>query len=136
MKIITIINEDASQSNGGITDRVKTFEDACDVLGIKGEIFTASLHEDLANDCAAIKAFTKLLIITRALNEGWTPDWNNNSEYKYYPWFKMGRGFVLNDVLCLCTGAAVGSRLCFKNEQLAEYAAKQFNSIYKDFFTL
>jgi len=110
-----------------ITDRVKTFQDACNVLGITWDGAPSVLKQPDE------VAYGQLKIIVGALNEGWTPDWNNNSEYKYYPWFKMDRGFVLNDVDYHCTDTHVGSRLCFKNEQLAEYAAKQFLSIYKAF---
>jgi hypothetical protein len=75
-------------------------------------------------------------VICRVLNEGWSPDWNNSSEYKYYPWFKMsglglsydGYGFTHSDTY-------VGSSPCFKSSELAEYAGKQFISIYKDFLS-
>jgi hypothetical protein len=32
--------------------------------------------------------------------------------------------------------ASVGSRLCFKSRELAEYAGKQFIDIYTDFFII
>lgn len=74
-----------------ITDRIKTFEDACKEIG---EPPATILHCDDTTDEAAYK---KLKVIVNALNEGWKPDWNNTSEYKYYPWFeyKKGIGFVL-----------------------------------------
>ena len=111
-----------------ITDRVKTFDDACEVLGINRLTFSDSDTPDEI-------AYKKIKIIVKALNEGWAPNWDNSSEYKYYPWFDMTKnGFsgVFSDRWFACT--TVGSRLCFKNAELAKYAGTQFNSIYKDFF--
>jgi hypothetical protein len=118
-----------------IMERVKTYEDACKVLGLNP---SDQLPSTNSKDAAAIIAYAKLFIIARALNEGWVPDWNNSSQYKYYPWFDMraGSGFS-NDVYGgSYTTSGVGSRLCFKSEELARYAGKQFLSIYKDAFTL
>lgn len=127
---------------GKITERVKTFEDACEVLGVEGEIFAGSLHDALSGDAKSIAAEIKLILIIRALNQGWKPDWNDDDEYKYYPWWDMEQsksnptGFGLLSVDCFSTGSSVGSRLCFKSEELAQYAAKQFTDLYKDYFTL
>lgn len=113
-----------------ITDRVKTFEDACSVLGISaGQILNS---EDTIDEAA----YKKLKVIARALNEGWKPDWNNSNEYKYYPYFNMRGGFVFYVDGCRDQHSGVGSRLCFKNRQLAEYAAKQFEAIYSDYFII
>ena len=113
-----------------ITDRIKTFEGACKELGINP---SQLLSCDDTSDEAAYK---KLKVIVKALNQGWIPDWNNSSEYKYYPWFNLKGGFVFFVYDYHFQYSAVGSRLCFRSRELAEYAAKQFESIYKDFFTI
>jgi hypothetical protein len=113
-----------------ITDRVKSFEDACKVTGGDPESrgFTVGSTDEIA--------YKKLKTIISALNEDWKPDWNNSNEPKYYPWFYQNApGFRLHDVICGYTASCVGSRLCFKSRELAEYAVKQFFSLYKDFFT-
>jgi hypothetical protein len=118
-----------------ITDKVKTFDDACKVLGIDPvkAICTPPKH-CLANEARAMVAYGKLLLICRALNDGWSPDWDNDNEYKWYPWFYMNKpGFRLGSVLCGYAGSVVGSRLCFSSEELARYAAKQFEDLYRDF---
>lgn len=116
-----------------ITDRIKTYKDACEVLGIDP-------HESLPfNFSDHVIAYCKLVIIIKALNEGWTPNWKDESEYKHYPWFYMDKGasgFCLYGVFYLCTYSSVGSRLCFKNSELAEYAVKQFLDLYKTYMTL
>ena len=113
-----------------ITDRVKTFEDACNVLGVTPSFTSIDTSDEIA--------YKKLKIIVRALNEGWQPNWNNSGEYKHYPWFYMDpkRGFVLYYVYCNLTYSSVGSRLCFRSEELAQYAATQFVDLYKQLFTL
>ena len=123
-----------------ITDRIKTFEDACKVLGIEQGTFKIGVIENSPMDDAfeSIQAYTKLIIIAKALNEGWTPDWSDSDEYKYVPWFKEKSGFGLAYFDCgrWVTYTAVGSRLCFKTKDLAIYAATQFADIYNDFLTI
>lgn len=112
-----------------ITERIKTFEDACKELELDPAY---ELSHILSKD---VMAYLKLKIIIRALNEGWTPDFTNGNEYKYYPWFKFvpGSGFSLNVVRFGRTLTNVGARLCFKERKLAEYAATQFIDIYNDY---
>jgi len=111
---------------------IKTFEDACEELGIDPETVT------LKNDSSDEVAYKKLKVVVRAINQGWVPDWDNKSQYKYWPWFNLssGSGFSFS---CSCYGYAstyVGSRLCFESEAKSDYAAKQFNELYKQFFTI
>lgn len=113
-----------------ITDRIKTFEDACAETGINpnDENFRIGTPDEIA--------YKKLKVIVKALNEGWFPNWNKSSEYKWRPWFYLDSpGFRFHDTYCGRTGSTVGSRLCFKSEELCEYAAKQFIDLHKDFFT-
>ena len=120
-----------------VTDRIKTYEDACEELGISPSNWHISFVKDEAGDANSIIAFGKLQIIARALNEGWQPNWDNSGEYKYYPWFYMSpSGFRYNVCANDCTFSFVGSRLCFKSKELAIYAGQQFLSLYKDFMTI
>jgi hypothetical protein len=120
-----------------IMDQVKTYEDACKLLGIDPQE-RLPFEDPGSKDDAAINAYAKIFIISKALNEEWTPDWKNSSQPKYYPWFDMqaGSGFSYDGCVNSRSGSCVGSRLCFKSRELAEYAGKQFLSIYKDAFTL
>jgi hypothetical protein len=114
-----------------ITDRIKSFQDACEVLRI---------HEDdimQDSDSADEQAYKKLKVICKALNEGWQPNWQDQREYKYYPWFKMsGSGLSCRGYGYYCSGSGVGSRLCFESGELAKYAGEQFVLIYSDFMTI
>lgn len=109
-----------------ITDRVKSYGDACVALGLPVYIFSNGESPDEV-------AYMKLKTIIKALNEGWVPDWENSQEYKYYPWWQIKGGFELYYVDYYYSTSFVSSRLCFKNRELAEYAAKQFKDLYKDY---
>ena len=115
-----------------IMDRVKSFDDACKVLSVRpSDVISSSDNKDEV-------AYKKLKVIIKALNEGWIPDWKNNRQYKYYPWWDLssGSGLSLYDVFNQSSYSGVGSRLCFKSEELAQYAAKQFIDIYTEFFII
>lgn len=65
-----------------ITDRVKSFEDACQVLGISTNV--PEVKGLPRKHQKAIIANYKLIVIAEALNEGWKPNWQDSDEYKYY----------------------------------------------------
>jgi len=71
-----------------ITDKIKTFDDACKAIGLAGpEALPELLQEKYAAIVPShIKAQLKLEIITLALNEGWQhiPD---GQHWAYWPWF-------------------------------------------------
>lgn len=124
---------------------IKTYEDACAALKMNPETLPAveGLPEKHQK---SITAYFKLIIIAEALNEGWAPDWKDHDQLKYYPWFYMdnenkntspGVGFSYH--VCGYVGlsaSGVGSRLCFKTEDLAEYAGQQFTELYKEYMFL
>ncbi len=113
-----------------VKERVKTFNDACAELGVNFQPNPADTPDEVA--------YKQLKIIVRALNEGWEPDFSNSSEYKWYPFFDVypGFGFSASNADCTRATTDVGARLCFKSEDLAIYAAKQFTSIYQEYLTI
>jgi hypothetical protein len=118
--------------NQKITDRVKTYEDACTALGLNYRLEIDRM-KNLSSDEAA---YIQIKTIIQALNEGWKPNWDDSSEYKYYPWFYMQDSqFVYLDYDCLSHSLA-GSRLCLRTAELAKYVATQFQSEYKAFFLI
>ena len=146
-----------------VTDRVKTFNDAVEELGEEHEAVKAyrAVEWYLRDQMSDIKAYLQLRIITAALNEGWEPQFVRG-EYRWYGWYDLiskedyealsdeekGRCVGRSNVYANAYGGLVysyavyasssshtsnGSRLAFKSEKLAEYAAKQFIEIYADF---
>lgn len=123
--------------NRKITDRVKTYEDACAVLGIDPHASMPDTSDCPKEDKRAYIAFHKLVVITRALNEGWRPDWSNAGQPKWFNWW-----YTNGNAGLACAGsydapslavAHFGSRLCFKSEALADYAAKTFKGLYEEY---
>jgi hypothetical protein len=125
------------------TARIKTYEQACKKLGINPKALPG-VSKLPVKDRKAIIAHYKLVKIAQALNGEWKPNWNDNSEGKYYPWFEVkadakrpsGFGFSGADCGSWRTCTAVGSRLCFKSSELAVYAGKQFAKLYQEYFLM
>lgn len=121
-----------------ITDRVKTYEDACKVLGVEPINEQNAKAQGFRSDEIARR---KLETIAAALNEGWKPDWNNTDQYKYYPYFYIqenAKGKGSAGLSCACTtyaasnaNARFGSLLCFYASRLARYAGNQFTDLYE-----
>ena len=122
-----------------IKDKVKSFEDACKVLDITPSVpVVTGIPEKYQKP---LIANYQLMVIAEALNEGWTPDWSNGEWDKWYPWFDMddsssaGR-FSFYGAVLQYSYSNVGSRLCFKSEELADYAATQFLELYRELFVI
>ena len=117
-------------------DHVKSYEDACRVLGVEPVDEQAMAAAGFRADDIARR---KLETITAALNDGWKPDWNDTGQYKYVPcfWIKPRPGQTSAGLANANahyapsrTTAHFGSRLCFKNAAVARYAANQFTELY------
>ena len=113
-------------------ETIRTFEDACAKIGVDP---SSVIKEDDASDEIAYK---KLKVITRAINNGWTPDWNNTNQQKWYPWFKLSSGFGFRVSCCdyVFADTGSGSRLCFESKEMSTYAGTQFIDIYEQFITI
>lgn len=115
-----------------ITERIASFEDCCVEAG--EDPADRKFHEGEADEVA----YRKLKVIVKAYNEGWVPNWNDDNEAKWYPWFYMNQpGFRLRAIGCIITfsDSTGGSRLCFKSEALAKHAVSMFLDIYKTLYT-
>lgn len=156
-----------AESNRPVTERVKTFDDACHELGEAHplvqhlNLFEHHLadHLDGMDD---VLAYLKMRIVAAALNEGWTPDWGNKDEYKWYPWYYILTEEEYNDLdddaKCRVVGRAYlsanaygglvyssadsvstysyahyGARLAFKSKELAVYSGQQFGELWASF---
>ena len=140
-----------------IRDRVKTFEDACTVLGIDPDEWKKR-HLMFDKD---VLAYLKLRVIAKALNEGWYQKFTED-ERRYYPWFYIITKEEYDNLSAeekrRCVGRAYnnayaygglvyahavvassysyannGARLAFSNYDLAVYAGIQFIDIWADF---
>lgn len=112
-----------------LLEKIKSFNDACDHLGIDPK---SVYHE---SDTKDEKAYKKLKVIAKSLNNGWYPNWSDNSEYKYCNYFHMNKGVFtdINSVYCSKTNMGVPSALCFKTSELAQHCAKIALKEYEDY---
>ncbi len=122
-----------------ITEKVKSFEDACKVLKRDTSLPDFSMIPE--KDRKPLIAHYKLTVICEALNEGHVHDWNNGKWDKWYPWFYMSGSSSsgrFSFVVSVDQGSLsdCGSRLCFKSEELADYAGKQFEELYREYFVM
>lgn len=146
-----------------VTERIKTFEDACQELGEEHPFVVAYRTVEEIDECSGdIEVYLKLRIIVAALNEGWTPELKEG-ETLYYPWHWLYTQSEIDDMdederkdrrmmstgdyateyagfACASSAAApsfttayFGSRLRLKNHELAAYCGKQFIEIWADF---
>lgn len=82
------------KDNRPVTERIKTFDDACNELRIRaneGDELADKLIKDLtmlSPYTPDLLAYIQLRIITYALNEGWEPTFHE-TEYRYYPVFLL-----------------------------------------------
>ena len=160
--VLTLVDE-PKEDNRPVTERIKTFEDAVDILGDEHQAvidYYAIADKTCTED---ILAFAKLRVIAEALNEGWKPKFDGD-ECRYYPWFyiytkeeyekldedekKECRVVCRSSYSSVASGGLVyaianyassdsysyyGSRLAFKTRELGEYCGKQFIDIWADF---
>lgn len=115
---------------------IKTFEDACKKVRITTTLPDVSglMDDDLRKP---VIAAYKLMVIYKAINDSWRPDWSNWDQLKYYPWFGvLSSGFGFSSSICGYGYAhtGVGSRLCTDTREKALYIATQFENLYKDYF--
>jgi hypothetical protein len=87
--VLTLVDEQ-KVDNRPVTERIKTFDDACNALGDEHPLVTqyrltaaAYKGDPMTEDFIA---YLKLRIIVAALNEGWEPKFTED-EYRYFPWF-------------------------------------------------
>ncbi len=116
---------------------IKTFEDACKVLNLDAAKVIPDFSLFPVEEQEPMKAHAKLIIIAKAINGDWTPNWTDG-RWKYYPWFEMGSpsggGLSCDDYGSWDTYSVVGSRLCFENREKAIYAGQTFEELYKTYF--
>ena len=153
--VLTLVDEKPQN----VMERVKTFKDACNELGIEHDKWVQD-KKDLGLEADVI-AYLKLRIIAAALNEGWKPQFTTD-EYRYFPWFYLytqseidemseeeksrvvfrsfyfanangGVAYAVTFIGSSYTDAGIGSRLAFKTRELAEYAGRQFVEIWADY---
>ncbi len=111
---------------------IESFEDACIKLGISSDLpKIIGIGDKITNKFLAEHQLTTII---KALNNGWYPNWNDSTEYKYWAWFNLSCGFSYYDVYYSTTLATAPSALCLKSNELALYCSQKFLHLYKDYY--
>ena len=113
-----------------ITERVKTVEDACEILGSKDEeVQNLRQLQVLDSPPQKLLDYQKLVVVIKALNEGWYPNFEKD-EPKYYPWFNICGGQALDCVYCY-SNTGIPAPALLKSDELVKYATSQFLDLYR-----
>lgn len=117
-----------------ITDRVKTFEDACKIKGVNPDD-VLPYHKYSSPFEIALNGIAKIWTIIEVINEGWVADMTDTNQPKFYPWFEQrsGSGLSYLGYVTWRSSTYCGVRFALKNKENAIYVGKQFISIYEEF---
>lgn len=85
--------------------------------------------EEWDNSCVMLRNIFKIK------RGKWKPDWNDSSQYKWFPYFSCssGFGFEYSYSIFEYSTSYVGSRLCLPTEKLSNSVAKEFLPIFEKF---
>ena len=113
-----------------ITDSIKTVDEALEATGRMYAIAT-ELQERFSK---RTRALWELEAIAEALNEGWKPDFKDDEKKRYIPRFSIEHGkFEFLAVLEVDEEVDNSDAICFESYELAEYAGRQFTSVFERF---
>lgn len=113
---------------------IKSFDD---ILKISGKTLEDILIYKSPKTTREIRlnAFSKIELIKEVVNQGWIEDWNNNNEYKYYPWFNFDSGgFRFYGSYSGYSGFDSGLAF-YKTKKISDFVGKTFLKEYKEFTT-
>lgn len=109
-------------------DDINSYEDACDILGDRNYSDKISVEEKL-------KTIIKAVNYLDNNSKEWKPDFTNNNEYKYIPYFqyKNGSGWLVYYVYAYCSFSYAPVWLYFKSRSTAEKIANKFIVYYNNY---
>ena len=120
-----------------IIDRIKSYEDACEDLGID-PVEDLPFKNAKNNRQEAANAFHMLDLITESLMEGKRLDWEDANQAKWDPVFNKynsgsGFRFLVSSNGWTAASAAGGARLCVDTQEKSNYLGTQFLAIWNKF---
>ena len=114
-----------------MSQEINTIEEAFKSQGLETQMPTLQEIPEKYRD--AVLAAYQLMVINDAVNENIEPNWEDSSELKYEPYFRMASEFAYLDFVYINLNSIVGSRLCFHSRDKAKHAATVFKDVYKRF---
>lgn len=138
---ITLTKEQVAQINEQkqLDALTCTLQDCIDYLG-KDDLEVINLRQlQKINVSEHIVANQSAVILVKALNEDWTPNWNDSNEYKYFIWWNMqDNNFSYYYFNHRHSGSYASARLCLKSSKLCQEIGKnkEFVKIFKSFLLI
>lgn len=116
-----------------IIDKIKDFDDILELSGYESEEEFLPYKKPKNKKEIKLNNIARLQLISEVYNEGWVEDWNNNQQYKYYPYFnKSSYSWVVYGCDYYCGSSSVGSLVYFKDKEKALDAGNKFIKIYSE----
>lgn len=135
-KIKNVGNEIYIVSDNEITKYVKTWEHVCGLLNINIDKFNVC-YKNLSKPELALK---RLICIIKCLNQEWIPNFDDQNEYKYTPYFDLRTKPNNNSSFSYIFYSSwfylsnVGAGLLFKNKELMLHCVEYFLTDYEQYF--
>ncbi len=130
-----------------LKDRIKTWEDCAEELGIDPVRSLPypnpkpNMDDEFGeSDEKAQNAFFKLTKIHRLFKAGTVLDYTDTNQPKWYAWFKhtgkkaAGFAFSSSHTLYVFSNTAVGPRLSNTTDENIRYITTQFSDLYNDLY--
>lgn len=106
-------------------------EDDQEVLNLR-QLQKVEISEHIISNQSAV-------VIVKALNKNWIPDWNDPDECKYFIWWNMQTNDFSYNYYFVCKSRSdVSARLCLKSLKLCQDICenKEFVKIFKSFMLI
>lgn len=116
-----------------------TLQDAIDYLGEDDQDVLDLKQLEKAKVSKHIIANQSAVVIIKAVNGDWTPNWNDSNESKYFIWWDMQtNNFSYGNYGNWHSRSDVSARLCLKNSKLCQDIGKnkEFVKIFKTFMLI
>lgn len=108
--------------------KIETIEDAIEYLTENDEDV-----KELSTLTPNTKSYNylALIVVVKALNQGWIADWSNTDEKKWVLWFYLGKNFSHYHSNWHYSNSIAPASLVFKDEETANYASEKFIELFK-----
>lgn len=115
-----------------ITDNWKDIKSLGDAINYLGEKDEDVIELQKTNHAGLDSSFITCIVIFKALNQGWKPNWQDENEPKYQIFWNMKTNHYdyWNDYY---SASDVPSSLCLKNKELCEHVKEYFSKEYSKY---
>lgn len=124
------------ESKKPLLERIKDFDDILKELSDKDVDVKEFRKLEKANVADYILNNQKAVLIAKALNAGWIPNWKDYSEYKYFVYKNYYNSAPSLGYYRYYGSSLASARLCFKNKESVVFAYTTFLEIYESFMNI